>query len=133
MRTIPATWLILVFDLLFLVAHLWLGQQWSGTLYSFNLDDENNIPTIYQGVKLFSVGFLCWLNAYLLFKAKCKNSWVLGFFGVLGTGATYLAIDELTQIHENASYAIYQEQQHFFTFFIKQGFTGSYSTFHCLH
>lgn len=87
----------LIFDLLIIILYLNFGH-----FRFFNLDAENNLPTMYQGAKLFLISTVCLipiLYGYLRKAPSLKQRilvWIPLFLLFL-----WLAIDELAQFHEN--------------------------------
>ena len=67
----------------------------------FNMDYESNFPTMYQGIKLFTVATLAF-NILILIKlsGKLTKRKAIVFSGFL-LGFMFLAVDELGQIHDN--------------------------------
>ena len=67
----------------------------------FNMDYESNFPTMYQGIKLFTVATLAF-NILILIKlsGKLTKRNAIVFSGFL-LGFMFLAVDELGQIHDN--------------------------------
>lgn len=92
--------LLLLVDLILILVHLNYYQ------YSlFNLDIEANIPTIYQGAKIFAGAFLAFLAVYIIgHQKKQKSQRTLlprRIIGLLGAGLFFLGLDEVGTIHEN--------------------------------
>lgn len=84
---------LVVFDLVVLLLHLLFGRH----NYFFHLDYEQNLPTIYQSLKLIIFGSIFFV--YGLSKSVNKN--IKGFILPLALFITFLGFDELLQIHEN--------------------------------
>lgn len=84
-------------DILIITLHLFFYQ----THTIFNLDMENNLPTAYQGLKLFFVASNFLLFFYLIKdKVKSRLKKILPF--LLALSFLVLSIDELAQLHENS-------------------------------
>lgn len=84
---------LLVLDLVMLLLHLAFGKQ----NHFFHLDFEQNLPTLYQSLKLILFGmlfFVAGLNKRVKWEIK-------GFVLPLAVFITFLGFDELLQIHEN--------------------------------
>lgn len=79
---------MLVGDALVVLLHVFVGYR---TVF-FNLDNELNLPTFYQGVKLVMIGTL------LLLTIRRVRRWRI--FAPLGALLFYLGFDEMMQIHE---------------------------------
>lgn len=77
-------------DLVIVALHIFFGYKTD----FFNLDNEMNFPTFYQGIKLFIVGF------FLLYTFLKTWLMVLVPLAIL---LIYLGVDEIMQIHENFS------------------------------
>lgn len=80
----------LLLDILILLLHNYFPEK-----LFFNLDVESNLPTIYQGLKIFLLSFFSF-TLFLFTKGNLKYFWlffVMSFF--------FLALDEVGQIHEN--------------------------------
>lgn len=91
-------------DVLILLLHLLFGRD----NHFFHLDFEQNLPTVYQSLKLIGFGtvfFVLGLSA--LTRRDIKN-----FILPLSLFLVFLGLDELLQIHENI-YRIFE----FFDFF----------------
>lgn len=86
--------ILILLDLLMILLHFIFGLNYS----LFNVDVESNIPTIYQGFKLLSFGYLFIFIVYLIQeKTKAKIIfWLSSAFMFI-----YLGLDEIGQIHEN--------------------------------
>lgn len=87
---------LLFADVLLIVIHI----IWGNAYRSFNLDVEQNIPTLYQGLKLLFAGHVSLLVTYLLVRMKSENRSSLVYFIYATLGLIYLGIDEIGQIHE---------------------------------
>lgn len=85
--------LLVAGDLLVLSLHLLLGGRHS----FFHLDFEQNLPTIYQSVKLMMFG-LVFLFEALRGRVETK---LKGFVVPLSVFLFFLGFDELFQVHEN--------------------------------
>ena len=81
--------LVLLIDALLILLHLFFGQN----NYFFNLDMERNLPAVYSGLKLFSIGLL---GLYVYWKTN-KKIWPWLFFGIM---LVLGGIDEVFEIHE---------------------------------
>lgn len=79
---------VIFIDIIFILLHFIAQNR------GFNLDGENNLPTLYQAIKLVAVGGI---NLYGFVKVKHKSR----FIGlILGGVFTFLGLDEWFQIHE---------------------------------
>lgn len=90
----------MILDLVFIVLHVLWGV--SGVWF-LNLDREHNLPTAYQGVKLFAVASLAF-GYWLLLRSgrmRGRSAWLL--FSLL---FAYLAVDDLSELHENVTYML---------------------------
>ncbi len=67
----------------------------------FHLDMENNLPTIYQGAKLFMVATFSAMIILLLKIAGDLDLRKKIVFGGFFLGFLFIAIDEVGQVHEN--------------------------------
>lgn len=89
--------LSITIDVLLIVFHI----IFSGN-YLFNLDAEFNIPTIYQGLKLISIGILALMIILKIYSKK--ESLIKSWFWIFWSGMfLFLGIDEIGQVHENVS------------------------------
>jgi len=84
---------LLSFDLLVLCLHLLLGNQ----NHFFHLDFEQNLPTMYQSLKLILFGS----TFFILGFTKSIKLDIKSFIFPLALFMTFLGLDELLQIHEN--------------------------------
>lgn len=71
-----------------------------GTIKLFNLDTENNIPTVYQTVKLLALSFFLYIFAKENIKEKTSKIVKLALYS-FPIAFFFLALDEIGQIHEN--------------------------------
>lgn len=71
-----------------------------GTIKLFNLDAENNIPAIYQTVKLFALSFFLYIFAKKYTKERTSKLRKLALYS-FPVAFFFLALDEIGQIHEN--------------------------------
>jgi hypothetical protein len=91
--------LLLALDGLMLLLHL-LFARYSGF---FHVDHEQNLPTMYQSLKLiFFGGYFLWLNAKRNIVPVMRNFTIPLSLALIGLG-----LDELFQIHENI-YRVYE-------------------------
>jgi hypothetical protein len=84
---------LLSFDALVLVLHLILGNQ----NHFFHLDFEQNLPTVYQSLKLIIFGGIF----FVLGLKKSIKLDIKSFILPLSLVLVFLGLDELLQIHEN--------------------------------
>lgn len=82
-----------VFDIVIVLIHITFGQ-----FSMFNLDYEQNLPTIYQSIKLIIIGFILFLIAIVFKTLKSKVQYL---WGSLATLFVFLGLDEVGQLHEN--------------------------------
>ena len=103
----------LAFDILMVILHLTL----SGTTGFFDLDKEQNLPTVYQSFKLLFAGnivfFILWLERNVLKIKEKARTW---FLGILGTLFLYIGLDELGQLHENVEFYVAEVSPEFAAF-----------------
>lgn len=86
-------------DILFVILHIFLSPHTD----LFNLDRERNFPSYYSGLKLFVVAVL----ASAVFTLSSKKSTRV-FWAISSAVFIFLALDDLTELHENiAYYALY--------------------------
>lgn len=86
-------------DFLFVALHLLLSQYTD----LFHLDRERNFPSYYSGLKLFTAAVFA---SGVFFLSQKKSERI--FWAVLGVVFVELALDDLTELHENiAYYALY--------------------------
>lgn len=85
-----------LFDYLIVILFLLFPDK-----YFFHLDMEQNLPTIYQGLKLFLVGGLSIANLYIMHISNGLNKEKKLIYSLLSFGFIMLAIDEIGQIHDN--------------------------------
>jgi hypothetical protein len=79
-----------------------LSLSWNNYEYRlFNIDTESNLPTLYQGFKIISVALL--LFGYFSFESQ-KDFKKSLFLIPLIFSFTFLAVDEIGQIHEQLPY-----------------------------
>ncbi|PKN02717.1 hypothetical protein CVU76_01635 [Candidatus Dojkabacteria bacterium HGW-Dojkabacteria-1] len=71
-----------------------------GTIKFFNLDTENNIPTVYQTIKLLALSFFLYIFAKENIKEKTNKITKLALY-TFPVAFFFLALDEIGQIHEN--------------------------------
>lgn len=88
---------LLTIDVLLVVFHIIFPGN-----YLFNLDFEFNVPTIYQGLKLISIGILAIMIIWEIYfkKESIIKSWFWIFWSMM---FLFLGVDEIGQIHENIS------------------------------
>ena len=88
-------WLFLV-DAGLVLVHVLLHQanDW------FSLDQEANLPTLYQSLKYYTFGYLAFFNVWLISFYKLLPSVYRFFWGSLGALLIFLGLDELGRIHE---------------------------------
>ena len=85
--------LLVLFDMVLVLLHLMFGREFS----TFNLDMEQNVPTLYQSGKLIIAGVILLL---ILFR-RIGTVKLIWFKVPLSLLLIALGIDELMQIHEN--------------------------------
>lgn len=86
-------YLLVAFDLIVLLMHLSFGAE----NHFFHVDFEQNLPTVYQSLKLIFSGVLFFIVAW-----HKKIPWNMkSFLLPLATFLLFLGLDELFQIHEN--------------------------------
>lgn len=86
--------LLVLVDLLLLVLHFLFGID----AFIFNLDEEHNIPVIWQGFKIIVLSF--YLFVFLRINKSTLNIFTRKLLNILPFLFIFLAIDELAQIHE---------------------------------
>jgi len=105
-------WLCL--DGLTVILHIAL----SGITGFFDLDKEQNLPTVYQSFKLILAGnmvlFIAWLELSVL---KTRDKARLWFMAILAVLFLYIGLDELGQLHETVEFYV-QEVSPGFAFFV---------------
>lgn len=110
-----------LFDILVIILHLKFGQY-----RLFNLDGENNFPTLYQGFKLFLISTACLVPLITAYINKLSIRRLLSIWLPLYVVFTWLAIDELAQFHENSKQFLEdfypQLASHYTGFFTSQGY-----------
>jgi hypothetical protein len=85
--------IILFADFLMIAMHIAWGQK----SVFFNLDQEANLPTLYQGAKILIFAMLIWLSVY-----NSNTKKLYKYFGLLiASSLFFLGLDELATIHEN--------------------------------
>jgi hypothetical protein len=88
---------VFLFDALLILLHLFFGA--ANDL--INLDKEGNIPTYYAGAKLLAVGILILL---LIYRQPERTGWAWLPLGIM---FVYLAADEMLELHERLTFALY--------------------------
>ena len=86
-------YIILLLDLIMLILHLTLAPH----TWFFHLDEEMNLPTIYQSLKLIIFGAMF----FMIPQVRTVVKELKLFLRTLGLGMIALGIDEGFQIHEN--------------------------------
>jgi hypothetical protein len=118
--------IVIIFDFVIVLFHLILGH----THLFFNLDSEQNLPTIYQGAKLIVISTLIFTHIYLLAYAKNKFDWKptliwLPFYAIF----LFLGIDELSQFHESFTKRVVavgsEPIDYYVSFFDRLGFNSA--------
>ncbi|MBD2344859.1 hypothetical protein H6G18_11965 [Anabaena subtropica FACHB-260] len=84
------------------------GEQFSGVVRMFDLDEERNIPTLFTGFILIFCSIL--LELVALAKQKERNRYVPYWHG-LAIIFMYLSFDELLEIHEKVNGILNQTAQ----------------------
>jgi hypothetical protein len=93
--------LVLLIDVSLILLHLFFSQN----NYFFNLDIERNLPAVYSGLKLISIGVL----ALFIYFKLIKKFWPWLFLGLMFIGG---GLDEILEIHETVG-----------NYFARQGLT----------
>lgn len=117
---------LLALDLIVVFLHIMLGNSND----FFNLDTEQNFPTIYQGLKLIITSTLAFtlfyilLNFYQEIEIKIKIVWIPWWIIFL-----FLGLDEVGQLHESmASRSVLTENnilERYILFFTRLGFNSA--------
>lgn len=89
--------ILFVFDGLMIGLHLYFNWQYS----FFNLDQEHNLPTTYQGLKYILLAAGCAVVAYTTWIRPVGEKFYAKFWGLLATGFAFLSVDEMGLLHEN--------------------------------
>jgi hypothetical protein len=101
-------WLCIISDIVVVVLHLW---ELNNPNTFFNLDYEQNFPTMYQTVKMVIISGFVFFHLYVQFHTKSlTNRFQFLAWFMLGMMFLWLGIDEIGQIHESIG-------GHFKTFF----------------
>lgn len=94
--------MVLFIDCVIVVLHLSLGQQYN----LFNIDLERNLPVWYQVFKVICVSGILF-SAYVLWKQTHPQEFTQKkYLLTLWLATTYLAVDELGEIHEQIGDAL---------------------------
>ncbi len=97
-------WLLFLFDVLVIVLHYIARQK----LGFFDLDKEGNLVSLYSGIKLWGVGTLGLLHAYILHRAGAMRGramqWIL--WALFGMGVAYIGIDDMMVLHERIGFVV---------------------------
>lgn len=84
---------LITLDLFILLLHMLFGQH----SWFFHVDFENNLPTVYQAVKLLAFGILFFYLSFSLDYPKKLRAFTVPLALIIWL----LGFDELVQVHEN--------------------------------
>lgn len=97
---------VFLFDALVVVAHIFLRDK----LGFFDLNKEGNLASLYSGMKLWGLGTVAGLHAYILYKISRPIYWRDRFepwaWGLLALGVIYIGLDDMMVIHERLGFVL---------------------------
>lgn len=113
--------LLILLDLILVWLHIKTTQSSS---ILFNLDYEQNVPTIYQATKLILIGFLFFLHYLAIILINPNGNKLKPIFIIIaGIMFFWLGIDEVGQIHESFSMhfsALFPEENEALTTYMQE-------------
>lgn len=91
--------ILLLGDIAMLILHGWFGEQ----IGFFNLDKEQNLISLYTGIKFWAAASFAVVNAILVWGDKSKERfwWILSAVALLSIG-----LDDMFFLHERVTFAI---------------------------
>lgn len=87
--------LTVAFDIIFILLHAIFGQY----LGVFDLDKEQNLPTVYQGFKLFVIALMLGVASWKVRNVSSQSK-LMPALGIMSLAFAYLSFDEVFIIHE---------------------------------
>lgn len=126
MKNFKVLAIVLALDFLMVILHLAFGRNHA----FFNLDLEQNLPTIYQGVKLIFISTLIFSNLYILIFSINRESIKSNLIWLpLYAMFLFLGVDELSQFHESFTFRVVSSGsepiEEYMSFFDRLDFTSA--------